>query len=45
VAATLETRPGGSLGHWLNNIDQVIEAHREEIACVEDAEAESRFGW
>ena len=39
IAASLEEHPGGALGHWLDNIVQVYEAHRDELDTLVDPEA------
>jgi len=42
VAAALETVPTGALGHWLDNIEQVYEANREEIDRLDHFDAKQR---
>jgi len=42
VAAALENQAAGALGHWLDNIEHVYEAHRDEIDAVPDPEAQRR---
>jgi carbonic anhydrase len=42
VAAAIEDHPSGALGHWLDNIERVYEANRDELDRLADVAARRR---
>jgi carbonic anhydrase len=42
VAAAVEDHPSGALGHWLDNIERVYEANRDEIDRLENPDVRIR---